>query len=531
MKRNIIKHALIAWLLFSVLFWIAAYVKPFHVDEFYSWVYAQRCSFGEIFRLKDTGIGHPPLYHLVQKLVQTVLPSYHPLYVRLANYLFGSVFVFLLARFLLAHKYVPFFCYGVGVSAVVLEGFVFSRMWGLVGLSALLLLWWGEIYWERKEIKLFLVLAAICLLGFISDYNFFLTVPYIFLILFTSKTSSGRVWKILLSVLGVLWLLTAFLYNLKYADIPMFFFSIFRDITRINYTMGKMFLGFGFIELVLAALLVTAVILIAFLVKERKIPEMPGFSTAAVYLVLTVILGAFLEILMIGRILWSGAAVFLWVFVLFLVWKKQWRFMFEMDAVQTRLAAAVLGGVIILLGVNYVFWRELKQAKFIFVLFPFILFFLYRVLDKKRLHFISVLLMVTGIFYITSFRISDFFPPPDLEGKEPVVFKDEFAYSTRYLRSRDQAAEKPVFIHFNMFEKYCRVCKLGTPIDAFRFEGQDRVWMVGDRVFRFGKYIPKEFELVKTYAYLSWADRVKFKFLHPIDDNWRFIVWEFRRKE
>jgi hypothetical protein len=266
-------------------------------------------------------------------------------------------------------------------------------------------------------------------------------------------------------------------------------------------------------------------------VKERTNPEIPSFSIPSIYLLLTVITGALLEILIIGDILWSGFAAILWVVVLFLLWRKNRRSLFEMDAVQTRLAVSILGGLVILLGVNYAFWRELKQAKFLFVLLPFILFFLYRVLEKKRLHLVSVLLMVTGLFYITSFRISNSFLPPAMEGKEPVVYKDEFAYSTRYLRSRDQAAEEPVFIRYEMFDKYCRVCKLGTLIDDFRFEDYDRVWMVGNRVFRFDEYIPVEFELVKKYAHLSWADRIKFKFLHPIDADWLYLVWEYRRKE
>ena len=94
MQKNFrIKHILVSLVIFSSLYWFAAYYKPFHVDEFYSWVYASRCTFKEIFMSKDTGIGHQPLYHIIQKLVQTLFQPYHFSHVRLANYLIGSLFV------------------------------------------------------------------------------------------------------------------------------------------------------------------------------------------------------------------------------------------------------------------------------------------------------------------------------------------------------------------------------------------------------------------------------------------------------
>ena len=102
-----LKHILIAWILFSTVYWIAAYNKPYHVDEFYSWVYAERCTFKDIFLLKEFGIGHPPLFHLVQKSVQSLFPTYHPAQVRLANYLFGSVFVMLLVSMLSHYRNIP----------------------------------------------------------------------------------------------------------------------------------------------------------------------------------------------------------------------------------------------------------------------------------------------------------------------------------------------------------------------------------------------------------------------------------------
>ena len=66
------------------------------MDEFYSWVYAQKCTYAEILTLKDTGIGHPPLYHLIQKFVSDLLPGYHFVHVRIANFIFGILFLWVI---------------------------------------------------------------------------------------------------------------------------------------------------------------------------------------------------------------------------------------------------------------------------------------------------------------------------------------------------------------------------------------------------------------------------------------------------
>ena len=47
------KYFLISWIIFTAFYFTAAYNKPFHVDEFYSWVYAERCTFKEIILLTD----------------------------------------------------------------------------------------------------------------------------------------------------------------------------------------------------------------------------------------------------------------------------------------------------------------------------------------------------------------------------------------------------------------------------------------------------------------------------------------------
>ena len=230
----ILKHALISWFIFSVLYGIAAYYKPFHVDEFFSWVYAERCTFSEIIQLKEFGIGHPPLYHLIQKIVQTFMPSYHFLYVRLANYLFGSLFIILFVKIFLRYKNIPLFCYGVAFSATTLDLFIFSRMWGLVCLFSLLLLWVGEIYYHKPNRKALIFLLTFAVFGFLSDYNFILLFSYVAIVLFSRKPYFKRLLIFFLVFLVLSWLTSNCLSVIsKGASFSQYFFQMFNDLKQL----------------------------------------------------------------------------------------------------------------------------------------------------------------------------------------------------------------------------------------------------------------------------------------------------------
>ena len=108
-------------------------------------MYASRCSFGEILLLRDFGIGHPPLYHLLQKLVQLCMPFYHPMFkgssttssVRFHRHLHVLVpeteanAYFLRRRLLIGRRF---------------RSLRFQPMWGLVFLEILLVYLAGERY-------------------------------------------------------------------------------------------------------------------------------------------------------------------------------------------------------------------------------------------------------------------------------------------------------------------------------------------------------------------------------------------------
>ena len=257
MQKNFsIKHIFASWAIFSLLYWIAAYYKPFHVDEFYSWVYANQCSFKEIFSLRDTGIGHQPLYHIIQKLVQTLFQPYHFLHVRLANYLLGSLFVTIFVKTFLKYRNIPFFCYGVSASSALLDTFVFSRMWGLVCFSSLLLLWVGEAYYKNQDRRFIALILVICALGFLSDFNFVLLVPYVAIILFSRKHYFRYLLPVSLTLMAATWILSEYLYaNSIGESIRYVFYNLFNNLTKISYGMGNMLFNYWFEETFLLAML------------------------------------------------------------------------------------------------------------------------------------------------------------------------------------------------------------------------------------------------------------------------------------
>ena len=107
------RDIILTLLFFTTAFWIAAFYKDYKGDEFYSWVYAKKCTYVEILQLKDTGIGHPPLYHLLQKISQDILPNKPPINVRTVNFIAGVLFLFFLIKFLSRHKLNLFFFYSL----------------------------------------------------------------------------------------------------------------------------------------------------------------------------------------------------------------------------------------------------------------------------------------------------------------------------------------------------------------------------------------------------------------------------------
>ena len=124
--------------------------------------------------------------------------------------------------------------------------------------------------------------------------------------------------------------------------------------------------------------------------------------------------------------------------------------------------------------------------------------------------------------------VSDYYPPSHIGGGVPIVFQNEFAYSNAYLRGKSDRGKEAFILDQSRFERYCKVCKMGT--DKIRLENYDKIWVVGRYDYIPENVIPPNFRLVRREEGLSWFDKVQFKYLTPIYSGW-CAVSEYQKLE
>jgi hypothetical protein len=481
-SENNLKIIIIILFLFSSLYWITALHKPFHVDEFYSWVYAERCTFGEIIKLKDFGIGHPPLYHILQKFVQISVPGYHHLYVRLVNYFIGSIFIILFIRILLKYKCALLYISGACISATTLEIFIFSRMWGLVCLASLLLFFTGELYCNTSNKKYLVGFFGAIILGFLSDYIFILLTPYILIIIFKNKPLLKRV--SILSFPALLWFLAIYksFFKSNEQTISFYLYNLSINTGRILVKLANIIFNFWFIELFLLVLLVVFILILLKIKDDLKA----------------------------GNIKISSVSFFR---------------IFDTTNVKGRLLVTVICALLIILATNQIFWRPLINKKYLFILCPYMFLLLFFIFDKRTLHVISVFLIISGLIYTSSNRIVEWYPPDTFESKVPVIFENEFSYATQYLKIDKNKSASPLIRDFSNMDMYCKLCRIGTdeiPFEEFNsfiyvsIEKKDNPVFTG--------FVLKS----KSDIKYTWLDKLEFKYLTPIPKT-KFKIFEYQR--
>lgn len=510
------------------MFWIAAYHKPFHVDEFYSWVYAERSSFQEIFCLKEFGIGHPPLFHLIQKAVQVCTPNYHPIIVRLANYFIGSACLVALITLLSHYKNIPIFYYGLGCSAAFLDTFVFSRMWGLVCLLSFLLVRAGEIYTKKDSHAPPWTFMAIYGMGLFSDYSFILLAPYFFIILLCHTRYLKHFVYAMVSALCMLWVSSSYIISLRKGyDTSYLFYSLVQDLLKIAQETGLMLFRLWFEEPFMAALLLIIISLWLSLRKVDFIPSGEKNGNASPVIVMTVfIILILLKVLVrndIVRVRYAAAIVVLTGFVLALhMWRKKRT---GITSENSRLLTGTMCALLILASISPFFWTDLRYFRYIIILLPFILILIYRNYDRITLSAISVVFILSGLLYVSSNIVSDYYPPPSFEKLSPVIFKDEFAYSNQYMRAGNEGPTKPYLLR-SKFDRFCKTCSMG--ISQIPFDRFEHFW-VADRVeYEPHMLIPSRFTLVdKKEVGLTRSDKYQFEHFRPFA-TLRYATFEYR---
>lgn len=476
------------------MYWYAAWSKPFHVDEFYSWVYAHRCSFYEIITMKDGGIGHPPFYHFLQKVVQTIFTGYHFLQVRLVNYIAATLYILTLAVIVYRFRKSYLLCFGVCLSASVFELFLFSRMYGVLALMALWTYCLVEKFIDTGKRKYAWLLFFVVITGFLSDYNFILMMPCVVISITWHNRYSRRIIIGCFIFLAALMLLAS-----SFRIIHSGIHTIWRamsltasDIARELRGTVYLIMDFSFKELVAAGIIIT---LGTGLYSDLK-KQMTGI---------------FLRKNKIFSAAYQRSITFI---------NNDERFI--------RLLLSLAGAYLLLLTINPIFslWRDLIDKRFLFLLFPLVVFFLIKIFPLKLLRVLSVVWIVSGLLFLASNRVQDSYPPPALSGYENVVYYTEFSYSTRYLKIDYKANAEPELLN-QRFASFCRVCTMGRLFNAD--ESRKEIVVAGTADFPEIGIMPDNYILIKRNINISPLDELFFKYLTPIYTN-RFGVFVYRLK-
>ncbi len=498
-KRTILRHVFFSWLIFSVFYIFSAYHKPFHVDEFYSWVYTERCSWEDILSLRvQHGIGHPPLYHLLQKLVQTVLHPYHYLHVRLANYLIGSLFIVLFVRFILKQKYIPFFCYGLAGSATILEIFIFSRMWGLICLSSFLLMWAGEEYFKSQKRRYLLLFFGSCVLGFSSDYSFIVLSLYFVIILFWRRFY--LVYLVYLYFIILFISLFTVLYRVAMTQEASFAFLLFyqiRDLGLLFLKTINVLFNFWFVELILISVLIFGILTVLEIFRRNNLKDC-NLNILAKYF-------SFLISFCLDKL----------------------KHIFDLNRDYNRVLLTVIGSWLIVLTFNPVFWTGIIRKRFLTILCPFLLLIIIRNYHKNALHVLTVILFCSGLIFASSNRVAGVYPPPSFTEDIPIIYQNEWAYATQYLRRPKRLPQNEFLADFSSFDMRCRLCTMGT--NNIPFEQYNLLWVVWSNRSDPDKFMPADFARTREgLANLTWLDKLQFKYLTPLPKT-QYLVFKYRK--
>ncbi len=518
----------VALLLFSTLYWYAAFTKPFHVDEYYSWVYAERCSFREILCLKDHGIGHPPLYHLLQKAVQRALPFPHPAMVRLVNYFCGILFIGVLVPALLQRQSPPTFCYAVAASAAVLDLFVFSRMWGLVCLIALLLLLAGERFRHRPSRRSLALFLLAFFLGLLADYLFITLFPFVLIVLFARTRCFRQMAWSLGAVIGCGWLAAVTLYLKRGGkSLGGFTFTLLSGLSGILHATGVAVLNFWFEEPLIIAVLL---ILIACLLHLRGpfAARQPGGRTPYQAMIVSGLLILPPYLIKIDLLRMRYAVPMMLLPLTLLLGKSCQRKLINLDTFNGRAVASILSIFASIIAIHPLFRRELVEPRFLCVALPFVLLLLVSNYDRFVLGAVSLGLLVSGLLYLFSSGVSDYYPPCRVSQNMPVVFQDEYAYATQYFGAyRAGSGQPPLFIE-PKFDLYCRVCRMGssgTPYGKF-----DRFALVADAHYPFSS-LPADYSLAnQSDCSLRPLDRFLLRHFTAVYDCHYYMLYVFERR-
>lgn len=510
--------------LFSVLFWVGAVLKPMHVDEFYSWLYTQRYGLSDILAMKEMGIGHPPLYHLVQKMSQWIFDIDNLYLVRLPNYLLGIVFITLFVKFMARINPVEKYQYfGVFISASILDTFILARMWGLLCLASLLLLMTYYSYRQApvRENKLKFILAVI--FGLMSDFNFLVFLPMFFYVIFDMKSFKKSI-VISSAIILLLWVVKQRNYTIDRLETT--YLRLISNVQLFFTEFLQSVFNFWYWEIFALAIFSAILLTIKFMKKEAPLALVKFLKWALFPGLAGMVLLEFLHVQNFLSsfpvfILASGVIGFnLYFFIKLRV--------FDLLNNDQRVVLGVyFFTFILILFMTSVFWRNLVNVRFLVLLVPWTIFFLIRTLNVKQFNIVNIIMIISGLFYGVSSGIAQSYPANiDIEGKN-IIHYNPNTISTYYFFYRENPQNIPYILNKTNYQKSCRICDFGD--NRIPYDELNRLLILAKKSNDYSDQIPAEFTLEQvTEASYNYFDNRLGKIFTPVYKN-KYFLYELNK--
>jgi len=331
--------------------------------------------------------------------------------------------------------------------------------------------------------------------------------------------------------LSIAWLSSTYLSVISSGDkITLFLYRIISDLTKISFELGKTLFDFWFMEIFLGAFLIVGSYYLLFPVGNgfdatSRNDRENIFHYTLFVLMIFIVFEVFVrnDLLRVRHIAPIIICVIFWT--IFRLQKFKFMHILDSDLFVNRLSISLLIGILILLSISPLFWRNLIDSRFLQIYIPYLLLIIYLKMDKIGIYLISVIFLISGAFYLSSNRISDFYQPPSYNKDIPIIFQDESCYSTQYIKHGMNILKEP-FILDPYFEKYCRICRMGKK--DINFSNYNKIWIIGRYNFDPELFLPFDFKLIKKIEHLTWLDKLQFKYLTPIYPR-HYATFEYNR--
>jgi hypothetical protein len=441
--------------------------------------------------------------------------------VRLVNYLAGSLFVIIFGRILLRRKHLPLFVYGIASSSVVLNTFVFSRMWGLVLCCSALLLLAGENYLQNRSRKNLAAIFICFFLGLLADYGFILLGPYTLLLLSSGRTHHRMVALVTTGILCISALVMQFMSRGFHGVEERGVYGTLVSVIKGLFLVGHLTVNFYYWELFIGGLGIVVGAMVLSLLSRRPGPGSMSCVQLVTYFSFVVLYCSVAYVLLnsdIVRLRYLIPMLFVLNGVLlvygyrFLLWSRE-------D--ELNLVFGICGAGLLLMTVDSIFWRHLLELRFLQVLIPFIFILIYKAYSKTVIHVLAVVLMITGLLYVPSNLVGWYYAPTKTQEEIPVLYENEFAYATDYYRTQRKGVPAPIFMEDTSFREWCRVCEMGSNIDSNinLLSEYDRVGIVCRYGYDPSKSLPSDFRIVEKKRLYSALDTFLLHYLTPTEQR------------